>query len=67
MNAGFEHKDLYFLDGSTPSERIMNHFLDICEKASGAIAVHCKGNVFNYLQQHGWDFMSEIGSVTNFL
>lgn len=40
---GFQHKDLYFADGSTPSDAIMKEFLTICEKAPGAIAVHCKG------------------------
>lgn len=43
VNAGFDHKDMYFLDGSTPSDRIMYQFIDICEKAKGAVAVHCKG------------------------
>lgn len=43
VNEGFDHRDLYFLDGSTPTDRIMNQFLDICEKAKGAVAVHCKG------------------------
>lgn len=43
VNAGFDHKDLYFVDGSTPSDRIMNQFIEISEKAKGAVAVHCKG------------------------
>lgn len=46
VNGGFDHKDLYFVDGSTPSDRIMNQFIDICEKAKGAVAVHCKGETF---------------------
>lgn len=41
---GFQHRDLHFADGSTPSDEIMREFLSICEKATGAIAVHCKGN-----------------------
>jgi cell division cycle 14 len=40
---GFQHVDLFFVDGSTPSDLIMEHFLSICESAPGAIAVHCKG------------------------
>lgn len=43
VNGGFDHKDLYFEDGSIPTDRIMNQFIDICEKAKGAVAVHCKG------------------------
>lgn len=42
-NAGFEHKDLFFVDGSTPSDIILKKFLLICETTKGAIAVHCKG------------------------
>lgn len=45
-NAGFEHHDLYFLDGSTPTDKILSEFLNICEKTEGAIAVHCKGITF---------------------
>lgn len=43
IQAGFDHKDLYFVDGGTPSDRIMQNFINICENAKGAIAVHCKG------------------------
>lgn len=42
-NAGFAHYDLFFTDGSCPSDHIMNRFLEICENVTGAIAVHCKG------------------------
>lgn len=41
--AGFEHKDLFFIDGSTPSDAILKKFLIISESTSGALAVHCKG------------------------
>lgn len=44
VNAGFTHCDMYFVDGSTPTDKILNEFLNICEKVDGAIAVHCKGN-----------------------
>ena len=40
---GFDHRDLFFIDGSTPSDDIMKEFLDISERAKGAIAIHCKG------------------------
>lgn len=42
--AGFQHYDLYFVDGSTPTDKILLEFLNICEQSEGAIAVHCKGN-----------------------
>ena len=37
--------DLYFLDGSTPSEAIIDSFLTACEKEKGGIAVHCKAGL----------------------
>jgi len=43
QDAGFDHHDLFFVDGSTPSDTILQRFLDICENTDGAIAVHCKG------------------------
>ena len=42
-DAGFEHFDLFFNDGSTPSDAITLKFLSIAEQAKGAVAVHCKG------------------------
>lgn len=45
-NTGIEHHDLFFTDGTCPSDDIMQRFLEICENASGAIAVHCKGLFF---------------------
>ncbi|XP_018366356.1 PREDICTED: dual specificity protein phosphatase CDC14B isoform X2 [Trachymyrmex cornetzi] len=44
-DAGFFHKDLFFMDGSTPTDAIMHQFLKITENASGAIAVHCKAGL----------------------
>ncbi|NXP89007.1 CC14A phosphatase, partial [Passerina amoena] len=44
-DAGFEHYDLFFIDGSTPSDNIVQRFLNICENADGAIAVHCKAGL----------------------
>lgn len=44
-DAGFKHHDLIFRDGSTPSDTILNQFLDICEKTDGAVAVHCKAGL----------------------
>ncbi|KAM6128735.1 LOW QUALITY PROTEIN: dual specificity protein phosphatase CDC14A [Phoenicopterus ruber ruber] len=42
-DAGFEHYDPVLIDGSTPSDSLVQRFLNICENADGAIAVHCKG------------------------
>lgn len=36
--AGFRHHDLFFVDGTTPSEEIVRKFLDIAESARGAWA-----------------------------
>lgn len=44
-DAGFEHHDLFFVDGSTPSDAILQRFLNICESTEGAIAVHCKAGL----------------------
>ena len=44
-DAGFEHKELFFVDGSPPTIAIVRQFLKICENASGAIAVHCKAGL----------------------
>ncbi|KAL1492793.1 hypothetical protein ABEB36_010981 [Hypothenemus hampei] len=63
--AGFDHKDLYFVDGGTPSDRILNNFITICENAKGAIAVHCKAGLGRtgsliacYIMKH-WRFTAE--------
>ncbi|KAK2587175.1 hypothetical protein KPH14_002924 [Odynerus spinipes] len=45
IEAGFDHKDLFFVDGSTPTDSIMRQFLKIVENASGAVAVHCKAGL----------------------
>lgn len=42
-DAGFSHCDLFFVDGSTPSDGIVRRFLNLCENTDGAVAVHCKG------------------------
>ncbi|XP_062251731.1 dual specificity protein phosphatase CDC14AB isoform X1 [Platichthys flesus] len=44
-NAGFDHHDLFFMDGSTPSDTITRRFLHICESTDGAVAVHCKAGL----------------------
>ncbi|KAL1023192.1 hypothetical protein UPYG_G00037500 [Umbra pygmaea] len=44
-DAGFDHYDLFFVDGSTPSDIITRRFLHICESTDGAVAVHCKAGL----------------------
>ncbi|KAI1891928.1 hypothetical protein AGOR_G00148760 [Albula goreensis] len=44
-DAGFDHYDLFFVDGSTPSDAITRRFLHICESTDGAVAVHCKAGL----------------------
>ncbi|KHJ94262.1 dual specificity phosphatase, catalytic domain protein, partial [Oesophagostomum dentatum] len=44
-DAGFEHVDLFFIDGSTPSEEIVEKFIRVVDKAKGAVAVHCKAGL----------------------
>jgi cell division cycle 14 len=42
---GIEHMDLYYLDGSNPSDAILNKFLVRAEATKGGIAVHCKAGL----------------------
>jgi len=42
---GIKHKDLYFTDGSCPSDDIIQEFLKIVEAEKGAVAVHCKAGL----------------------
>lgn len=42
---GVQHHDLYFPDGTCPSDGIMRRFLDIVEKEPKALAIHCKAGL----------------------
>ena len=42
---GFDHRDLFFTDGSTPTDEILQQFLEICEASEGSVAVHCKAGL----------------------
>jgi len=44
-DAGFDHHELFFIDGSTPSDTILRKFLNIVENNDGGVAVHCKAGL----------------------
>lgn len=43
--AGIKHFDIYFKDGSCPTAKDYNRFIDACESVDGAIAIHCKAGL----------------------
>lgn len=45
LRNGVEHSDLFFIDGSTPPENIVREFLEISERETGALAIHCKAGL----------------------
>ncbi|KAF7638559.1 hypothetical protein Mgra_00001937 [Meloidogyne graminicola] len=44
-NAGFDHYDLFFIDGTTPSDDIVLRFIEVMDSSKGAVAVHCKAGL----------------------
>ena len=44
-DAGFRHYEMYFPDGTCPTEAIMRRFLSTVESEPGAVAVHCKAGL----------------------
>ncbi|EGZ12621.1 hypothetical protein PHYSODRAFT_317609 [Phytophthora sojae] len=45
IHAGLRHIDLPFPDGSNPSDDILHKFIRVCERETGAVAVHCKAGL----------------------
>lgn len=48
LNAGIEHSDMYFDDGSNPTEEILREFIEKADKVikeDGVVAVHCKAGL----------------------
>ena len=48
LEKGFEHVELYFDDGTNPTDDIVRKFLDLSDKAiesGGVVAVHCKAGL----------------------
>lgn len=67
IDAGFNHYDMYFPDGSNPPENILKRFLEVTENEKGALAVHCKAGLGRtgtlislYLMKHFGVTTSEI-------
>jgi len=79
LEHGIRHYDLYYEDGANPTDAILQKFLEVCEKETGAIAVHCKAglgrtgtNIGAYMMKHyqytaaeciGWSRVCRPGMV----
>lgn len=79
VDHGIQHHDLYFPDGTCPTDVILERFLEIAETEPGALAVHCKAGLGRtgvliccYMMKHhgfsaeeamGWIRVARPGSV----
>lgn len=71
LRAGIQHHELFFEDGTCPSEAIMRRFCEIVESVpdGGAVAVHCKAGlgrtgvlIAAYLMKHyGYSANEAVG------
>jgi cell division cycle 14 len=59
LRAGIQHHDMHYQDGGNPPKNVMEEFLRVCERARGAVAVHCKAglgrtgtNIAMWLMKH---------------
>jgi cell division cycle 14 len=69
LDGGFQHHELYFPDGSCPSQEILLRFLAIAEATPGALAIHCKAGlgrtgvlICSYIMKH-YKFTAEVRAV----
>ena len=44
-DAGLQHLDLIFPDGSVPTDAVVTRFLEFVDASPGAVAVHCKAGL----------------------
>lgn len=72
LDGGLRHHELYFPDGSCPSEAILMKFLEIAEHEPGALAIHCKAGlgrtgvlICSYLMKHYRSAISELFYAKN--
>lgn len=42
---GIGHSDLFFIDGSTPPQRVLDEFIELSERDKGVLAIHCKAGL----------------------
>lgn len=45
LEAGINHYEFYFPDGTIPPDNILFRFFDLCETNPGSIAIHCKAGL----------------------
>eukprot|EP00879_Flechtneria_rotunda_P006044 GHRR01006357.1.p1 GENE.GHRR01006357.1~~GHRR01006357.1.p1 ORF type:complete len:659 (+),score=235.53 GHRR01006357.1:217-2193(+) len=71
LDGGFQHHELYFPDGSNPSQEILLRFLAIAEATPGCLAIHCKAGlgrtgvlICSYIMKHyGFTAEEVIGYI----
>ena len=65
VDGGFRHYDLYFPDGTCPTEAIIMRFLEIAESEPGALCVHCKAGLGRTGVLIGLYMMKHYGFAAN--